>query len=298
MAAVSLSWQFFHLFFSFFLGTPQLVIVLIVGVMVEITVAGDVPVVIKGEPRFAIVAFLLATLWEFIHIEWMTHVHQSHLDGLPPKNNEDDDDNNNGEEDGPGEGTEDSTNTTPEGDIVKSLEFRSDLRSRDNPLVCKSPLLLQASVLFLLCLSLGLFLAGASLETVRFISFASGATQGCTRSYNLYSLGRALISGFSLHLNGSKPSVWTLFFSYIILLIALPLLVHSIQTLTSVIRLKNKNLCRTADATWTFASVDVYLLAVFVTQVSRSTAVCAISLPLILFSPFDDSSVDSTSLVI
>ena len=45
-----------------------------VGVLITANIA-DVPVIVTAEPRGAIVSFLVATLWECIHTEWMIHLH-------------------------------------------------------------------------------------------------------------------------------------------------------------------------------------------------------------------------------
>jgi len=39
-------------------------------------IAGDLPLIVRGEPGGAIIAFLIATLWEFVHIEVLTFFHE------------------------------------------------------------------------------------------------------------------------------------------------------------------------------------------------------------------------------
>jgi len=53
----------------------QAIIVILVGVQVRLTIAGDLPLIIKGESGGAILAFLFATLWEFVHLEAVTYYH-------------------------------------------------------------------------------------------------------------------------------------------------------------------------------------------------------------------------------
>lgn len=222
--------------------------------MLEITVAGGVPVIIKGEPRFAIIAFLLATLWEFVHIEWMTHCHHKNLSHAE----------------------EAEKNGVQQGDVLDSLRFRTSCcGSVHNSVACRGPGCLRAGMWLLLCLSIGLFLTGATFENIRFTSFLAGESEGCVRSYSLYTLGMELVSDFSLQSNGAKPYVWILFLAYMILLAVLPLFVHMVQVLVCILSVNEKKLCQAADMCWTFASVDVFLVGLYLVQVSKLAVVGA-----------------------
>jgi hypothetical protein len=241
----------------------QVVIILIVGVMLEITVA-DATIIVRGEPRLALIGFLFATLWEFVHIEWMTHCHQKKLNYSQ----------------------EQECNRRPEGNILDSLRFRRSCASDHNSLACRSPACLQVAMWLLVCVSIGSFLAGSIVENIRFTSVsAENKTEGCVRSYSLYSLGATLISDQSLQWNSVKPLVWILFVTYIILLVVIPLFVHLIHVLVCVLNVKDKLLCRSADICWTFACVDVYVIGLYIVQVSVLVcrrACLSLSLTLIL----------------
>jgi len=225
----------------------QVVIILVVGVMLEIIVEGDVPVIVKAEPRLAIIAFLFATLWEFIQIEWMTHCHHKNLSNSK----------------------EETLSRTKPKNVLDSLRFRSNCSSDRNSLACKSPVCLRASMRLILCLLIGLFLAGSIIENIRFTSVVADEKEGCVRDYNLYSLGTTLVSPFNLQANSAKPYMWILLFAQIILLAVLPLFVHLVHVLVCILNVTNERLCRIADICWTFASVDVFLIALYVVQVSK-----------------------------
>merc|ERR1712232_27801 len=51
-----------------------LVIGVLVGIQLRLKI-GTVVVIMRGEPRFGIIAFFLATVWEFIQIEWIKGQH-------------------------------------------------------------------------------------------------------------------------------------------------------------------------------------------------------------------------------
>merc|ERR1719263_2168181 len=51
-----------------------LVIGVLVGIQLRLKI-GTVDVIMRGEPRFGIIAFFLATVWEFIQIEWIKGQH-------------------------------------------------------------------------------------------------------------------------------------------------------------------------------------------------------------------------------
>lgn len=214
--------------------------VLLIGVTLEVMING-VPVVIKGEPRPAIVAFLFATLWEFFHLEWMTHCHQKKIDYEPTEN---------------------------EQVTLNAMRFQSGWNSERNPLVSKSPKCLRLGMYVLITTVIGLFLAGSLLDCIRFTSVLAGEAEGCVRSYNLYTLGTAFVSDFFLHLNKANAATWILFLAYIICIIVLPLFVHLVHALVCLFNVKGKRLCLLSDMCWTFASVDVLLIAVITAQVS------------------------------
>lgn len=232
-----------------------MVILLLVGVSLQIRVA-DVPVIIKGEPRGAIIAFLLATLWRFAHIEWITALH-TRIIILNHRN----------------DGQEREPNEENAGTVVSAMRFQTT-GSGTAVKSCRSPVMARLIMSLLLAVAVGLFLAGSSTEVVRFTSVLGGESVGCVRSYNLYTLGAELVSDFSLEANSAKPGTWTLFIAYILLLAVAPLFVHAVHILVFVLNVKHKTLCRIADISWTFASVDVLLVSVFTVQVRHVFWIC------------------------
>jgi hypothetical protein len=212
-----------------------------IGVTLQISVADGVPVIIKGEPRAAIIAFLVATLWEFVHIEWMTELHTKNLNHAHDETND-------------------------EKVVLSALRFRTE--PGHAAAKCRSPVTLRLSMWLLLASAIGLFLAGSLVEVMRFTSVLAGESEGCVRSYNLYKLGTVLVSDFFLQDN-RDAGVWTLYMTYIMLVAVLPLFVHAVHVVF-VLNGKVENLYRIAGICWTFASVEVLMLAVFVVQVRET----------------------------
>ena len=226
--------------------------------MLSTSIGGDggIPIVIKSEALPGILAFLIATLWEFVHIEWMTSCH----DKVVQQKEE--------------EETKEELSQVNDEKIINAMRFRTSWRdvggdnnNNGSALVCSSILLVQAGVWLLLTISIGLFLAGSLMDVVSFTAVIGGDTVACEKSYTLYSLGTALVSEFALQDNSAKPGSWTLFVSFVLFLIAAPLLVHLVHILVLVGNIKSKILCRVADVCWTFASVEVLVIAVFTVQV-------------------------------
>lgn len=201
-----------------------IVILLMIGLILELSIAGSTPVVIKGEPRGAIIAFLVATVWEFVHLEWMVSYH-------------------------------DKCN-------LKQGE-RGVMRTEEtcNPVVSRTTLYL------LLATSFSLFAIGSNLRLLQFTTILAGETIGCTRSYTLCTLGGALVSDFFLYRNDAKPGVWTLCVGYILFALAAPLSTNLLQATVTILNLKSPFLCRVLDICWTFASVEVLLVGIFIVQV-------------------------------
>lgn len=218
-----------------------------IGVSVFAEIGRGLTIVIKGEPRFGILAFLIATLWEFVHIEWMTYYHEKVEEEEQPVEEEE-------------EGI-----TKGEG-ILQATRFRTDWRSDEGALACAKPSILQVGVILLLFLAVNLFVAGSVTELVSFTSLLSGE-EGCVTSYNLYTLGMALVSDFFLYENSSTAGVWTLCITYLLSVAVVPLFVHLVHALVLVLDIKSKMLCKIADISWTFACTEVLAIAVFTVQV-------------------------------
>ena len=213
-------------------------------------VAGDVPLVVKAEPRGAIIAFLFATIHEFVQIEWMTHCHQVHLPRKDSRQQR-------------GGGGEADT-------VWKALCFENGFMSNNSPYGCSSSWLPRLGFMLLLMVSMGLLVTGSILESIRFTGTVGGDTEGCEKTYNVYSLATALISDFSFHKNSAKAGIWILFISYWILVVGLPVLVHLIQLSVLLLNVKSKFLCQLAYISSTFASIEVLILGLFVVQVRYS----------------------------
>jgi hypothetical protein len=216
-----------------------IVILLCVGVLIEMTVADGVPVLVKGEPRSAIVAFLVATLWEFVHFEWMTKLHEKHMHrGLGQRQ----------EMTGP---------------LLSALRFKHSRDSDHEGKVFKFSMGLKLFALILLVTTFSLFLVGSSVELVRFTSVRPEEPGGCTRSYNLYTAATEMVSPFMLHGSKHKLGIWIMYISYLFLCAVCNLIVHCIQVLVLVFDVKNSTMCRFANQAWAFASVDVLIIGVY-----------------------------------
>ncbi|KAL7467702.1 hypothetical protein ACHAXS_011451 [Conticribra weissflogii] len=63
------------------------VIGVIVGVQLQLNIGGT-EAVIRAEPRFGIIAFFLATVWEFLQIELIKAMHERKIKGKPSQNAE------------------------------------------------------------------------------------------------------------------------------------------------------------------------------------------------------------------
>ena len=222
-------------------------ILLLVGVSLEVSVANGVPVIIKGEPRGAILAFLVATVWSFIHLEWMTELHAKVVV----------------------HDTDAKAEEPQERAVVNALRFKTKSNATKS---CRSLATARLCMWSILALAIGLFLAGSLTELAQFSTFLSGETVGCVRSYNLYTMGTELVSAFFLQCNSAKPGTWTLYMAYILFCAVAPLFVSAVHVLVFVLNVKAKNLCRIASVVWTFASVEVMLLSLFVVQVRESVA--------------------------
>lgn len=218
-----------------------------VGVQVQMVVAGDVPLIIRAKPRGAIISFLVATIHEFIQIEWMTHCHQKKLsDRETTKANERGEDEN----------------------MLGAMRFQSSWNSsQPPPLACKNPLFQRACLCLLLAATIGTLLAGSLLENIRFTATVGEEPEGCVRSYNLFSLGTTLTSDFFLDNSEAVAGVWTLFISYVILASVLPIFVHLVHISVCLFNIDSKFLCQAADICATFASIEVVILGLFTVQV-------------------------------
>ena len=198
------------------------VIGVLVGVQLQLNVGGT-EAVTRAEPRFGIIAFFVATVWEFLQIELIKVMHEKKV--LLP-------------------------NHTDAGE--DRLYF-----SR-----------LWVPVLFHL-VSVGLYIAGSITEVVYFASADFGSNGVCKRSYNLVTLGNALINEMSMTSNSAPGQTWILYLSYVALILMFPILTHVLQICFIAGWAKSKKLQRLFDwtlAIWFFACVDVLLIGIFAVE--------------------------------
>jgi hypothetical protein len=218
------------------------VTVVILGVQLQLDVGGT-EAVIRAEPRFGIIAFFLATIWEFVQIEVMKAMHEDKVLGHGKSSDE--------------EGNEGDENNN--GNSVEERLLFSQLWI--------PPVILVASI--------GLYIAGAVTEIVQFTSTDINAESGCTKSYNLVTLADALINDLGLTDNAAAWQTWILYCVYMLLNLALPVLVHLLQIIfmvrwrkkTSTEQLQNLiRLSQWTSAFWCFACVEVLLIGIFAVE--------------------------------
>ncbi|KAL7536854.1 hypothetical protein ACHAWF_005583, partial [Thalassiosira exigua] len=194
------------------------VIGILVGVQLQLNLGG-LEVATRAEPRFGIIAFFLATVWEFLQIELIKEMHERKV-------------------------------------LVKGAD------SGPERLLFPT---LWAPVL-LLVTSLALYISGAVTEMVKFTSADFGSAGVCERSYNLVTLGNALISEQSMAGNSAKGQTWILYLCYVVFNLAWPILTHLLQIGFIVGWFRSKEvekLTEWALAIWCFACIEVLLIGVF-----------------------------------
>eukprot|EP00986_Skeletonema_menzelii_P012534 scaffold6943_cov157-Skeletonema_menzelii.AAC.11 len=199
------------------------VIGVIVGVQLQLNLGG-MEVITRAEPRFGIIAFFLATLWEFIQIEMIKVMHERMVFG-----------------------GEDANSQTG----GERLFF-----SR-----------LWISVLMLLA-TITLYIVGAVSEFI-YIESSNGSGGMCLKSYNLVSVGNALVNELSLTGNISPGQTWFLYLVYVLLILAFPVITHTMQIVFIAARSQSKTLKRLikwASAISCFASVEVLLIGTFAVE--------------------------------
>lgn len=225
------------------------IILLVIGVQLRLDILG-IQIMTKGEPRPGIIAFLVATLWEFFALEWMVGCHQkvSHCKVSHKAYGE-------------------------------SLLVQKSYTQLSGYWTCK-PQVAYGLLWVLWLTSVGLFVWGGMEPVAIFTTSLSfdPPESGCNRVYNIFQLGSALIDEFLLHDNQSLAEVWILFAAYQTSVAMVPLFVHLVQFL-SLIYKPNKTLCMLADIVWTFCGLEVVLLAFFVIETKFNTLVADLSGP-------------------
>mmetsp|Transcript_21012 Transcript_21012/g.50674 ORF Transcript_21012/g.50674 Transcript_21012/m.50674 type:complete len:681 (+) Transcript_21012:41-2083(+) len=199
------------------------VIGVLVGVQLQLNVGGT-EAVTRAEPRFGIIAFFLATVWEFLQIELIKAMHERKVLG------------------------ENRFEKTEDRLIFSRLWIPA----------------------LILVASLGLYVSGAISEIVYFASADIGSDAGaCMKSYNLVTLGNALINDMSMTGNSAQAQTWILYLSYVVLNLAFPVLTHSLQICFLFGRFRSKRLRRLIEwtsAIWCFACIEVLLIGIFAVE--------------------------------
>lgn len=218
------------------------VIGLIVGLQLQLKIAG-LETITRAEPRFGILAFFLATVWEYFEIELIKAMHDRKMNegGL-------------------------STSGCAGGNSSKPVEIEGNGEKEDGQQRSHPPFSKLLVPLFILSASIGLYIAGAMSQILAFESQDFGSTSVCKRSYNMVTLGNALINEISLTNNPAAGQTWTLFFAYIILSFILPILTHLLQVGYIVGWYRSQKLKLLVDWTssvWCFACIEVLLIGIF-----------------------------------
>lgn len=228
------------------------VITILVGTLLQMNVGGTLAVT-RAEPRGAIIAFFVATLWEFLQIEWTVQQNEHHLQNHPSEQNR--------AEGGEQEGPQDKDS------FLGAMRFRTDWIHDTNTVPCRNTSLLRIIVSGILLLTtIALFVAGSMSEMVYFTSSGTSDSAPCKKSFNLVTLGNEMISDLALTQNDAIPAVWTLYIAYMLLVLIQPMAVHLVQILILLFDIRHAALCRFADMFWGFASVEVLLMGVFVIE--------------------------------
>ncbi|KAL7541037.1 hypothetical protein ACHAXR_011534 [Thalassiosira sp. AJA248-18] len=196
------------------------VIGVLVGVQLQLNVGGT-EAVTRAEPRFGIIAFFLATVWEFCQIELIKAMHERKV---------------------------------LDGQHSEAREERLLFSKLWVPVV-------------ILAASLALYISGAITEVVHFTS--TDSTSVCYKSFNLVTLGNALINELSMTSNSAPGQTWILYLSYVILNLVFPILTHLLQICFIVGWFQSKKLKSLIECTlaiWCFACIEVLLIGVFAVE--------------------------------
>jgi hypothetical protein len=239
----------------------QVILILIVGVVLELNLNG-VPVVVRGEPRPAILAFLVATLWELVHIEWMVLFHHRAVASKTTA------------------AAAATTAVSNRGNLAHAIRFRgfgtaivTSTTSTSSVKHFRKPLLQQCFLAGLLLITLSLFAVGSSLDLVRFQTTLVGGDDdeviGCVRAYNLLTFPTIAVSDLVLDRNECRYGIWILVVSYMVLVLVMPCLVHVVHALAFWFGLRSQRvlLFRVTETCWTGSCVEVFLIALFVIEV-------------------------------
>lgn len=227
------------------------VIGLIVGLQLQLKIAG-LENIIRAEPRFGILAFFLATVWEYFEIELIKAMHDRKI----------------------------SEGGLSNGSTSRLVEIEGDGEKGDGPERHHPPFSKLVVPVCILGISIGLYVAGSMSQILSFESTDFGSNRVCIRSYNMVSLGMALINEISLTDNPAAGQTWTLFISYLLLIFILPILTHLLQVgyIVGWYRSQTlKLLVGWTSSIWCFACIEVLLIGIFAMEykVCASSSVLA-----------------------
>mmetsp|Transcript_25141 Transcript_25141/g.37153 ORF Transcript_25141/g.37153 Transcript_25141/m.37153 type:complete len:605 (+) Transcript_25141:126-1940(+) len=222
------------------------VIILIVATQLDLNVGG-VDAIVRSEARFGIIAFLLATVWEFIQIEWTVVKHNR----LTPKL---------------------SNNSTDSDQDQQESDDKDNIHTSDamtaNTAGKISPIHMLITIAFFI-LTLGIYISGSTLELFRVETFDEGQS-ACVSRYNLATFGNGLITEVSLADNTTAGQTWTLYIFYLLFTLILPITTHVLQIIALFFWVKNDNKNKMQQkamyltvAIWGMSCVEVFLIGLF-----------------------------------
>ena len=145
------------------------------------------------------------------------------------------------------------------GMFEKKLLGRIDTQEKEQLLLKQVGV--QMTILVICC---ALFVSGTVAEVVSFKSIDSSGV--CRISYNIVSLGNALINEHSMTSNNAPGQTWILYLAYIILNVAFPVITHLLQMNMIFVYLRGEKIKQAYQLTaaiWYFACVEVSLLGIF-----------------------------------
>jgi hypothetical protein len=182
-------------------------------------------------------AFFVATLWEFLQIELIKVMYEKKVGGGT-----------NSSDGGHNDGHNSNEGDESEGRLLfKRLWI---------------PICLYIA-------SLALYISDAVTELLFFENSDIGSPGVCLRSFNLATLGNALVSPSSLTKNSAAGQTWVLYLVYVCLCLAFPVLTHLLQVVFIIgwgRSMKLKRMIKWTSAIWCFACIEVLLIGVFAVE--------------------------------
>ena len=117
--------------------------------------------------------------------------------------------------------------------------------------------------------SIALYIGGSVTELIYFQNSDIGSSGVCLRSFNLATLGNALVSPSSLTDNSAAGQTWILYIVYVILVLAFPVITHILQVIFMAgwcRSIKLKRMIKWTSVIWCFACIEVLLIGVFAVE--------------------------------